>query len=410
MRKVVIMTLGSLGDVQPYVALAQGLQGQGFAVALATSQDFKTLVQEAGVPFLALKVHIEAMATSSQGAQLIKMKISAMKRIWQSMMREMQQSWDDCYQYAQGADLLIYHPKILVAPDIAEKLQIRHVIAHSVPLIASIPEFPFFLLPNTHIGFINKWTYSVMNSLLVMPFKKSINNWRREVLQLPDRSGKPPAVPVLYGFSKLFFPQVKAWPDQVYVTGAWLIQTQQSYRNAELESFLKAGNTPICVTFGSMPMKNPQDFLKKLDLALQKTAQRAIFLSGWSGVQAESTERIFVMKSAPHSDIFRHVSAVIHHGGAGTIAACVHAGKPMVICPFTADQPFWAKQMKKLGLACGPLPEKAMSAKTLADHIQKITHNSCYTEKASRLASCVAQENGIAQAVQVIHTLLNVPC
>src|SRR5690606_3413075 len=140
-----------------------------------------------------------------------------------------------------------------------------------------------------------------------------------------------------------------------------------------LLNFLQAGPPPIAISFSSMPLKKPNKIKEMIEEALAKTGQRGLFITGSSGMDVQHTSNhIFSVNSVPHTWLFPRTSGVTHHGGAGTTAAVLKAGKPMLICPFTGDQPFWANRMHKLQLSTAPLREKEMTVEAFAKRINEL--------------------------------------
>lgn len=106
--------------------------------------------------------------------------------------------------------------------------------------------------------------------------------------------------------------------------------------------------------------------------ALLRSGCRGIVATGWGGMKPQALpEQVFALSEAPHEWLFPRVAAVVHHGGAGTTAAGLRAGKPSVICPFFADQPFWGRQVHRLGAGPEPIAQKRLTSERLA---QAITH------------------------------------
>jgi len=139
---------------------------------------------------------------------------------------------------------------------------------------------------------------------------------------------------------------------------------------------------------------------------LRRVGCRGVIITGWSGMSEVRDEFVYCIPEIPHSWLFPRVSGVIHHGGAGTTAAALAAGKPMIVCPFAGDQPFWARRMQELGVAAKPLREKDMSADRFAERITEIAENQEMARKASRLAEQIATESGVKNTVNFVEKRL----
>jgi len=137
--------------------------------------------------------------------------------------------------------------------------------------------------------------------------------------------------------------------------------------------------------------------------ALQQTGQRGLLASGWGGLQAtELPDTIYQIDAAPHDWLFPQVAAVVHHGGAGTTAAGLRAGKPTVICPFIADQPFWGKVVYARGVGPQPIPQKKLTVEGLAVAIATAVNDVPMQQCAAKLGAQIRAEDGIACAVNLI--------
>jgi sterol 3beta-glucosyltransferase len=114
-----------------------------------------------------------------------------------------------------------------------------------------------------------------------------------------------------------------------------------------------------------------------------------------------------MIEQAPHDWLFPRVKAVVHHGGAGTTAAGLHAGKPTITCPFFGDQPFWGQRVYELGVGPKPIPQKQLTAETLATAIQTAVSDARMVERAAALGEKIRAEDGVARAVEIIEATLN---
>ncbi|MCK7467794.1 MAG: hypothetical protein MZU91_06525 [Desulfosudis oleivorans] len=141
--------------------------------------------------------------------------------------------------------------------------------------------------------------------------------------------------------------------------------------------------------------------------ALMKTGQRGVIAAGWGGMRVmQVPKNVFVLDSVPHGWLFRRMSAVIHHGGAGTTAEGLRAGVPSVIVPFTVDQPFWGKRVKTLGVGPEPIPASKLTSNALADAIQLTIADSKMRERATSIGEAIRMEDGVGKAVNIVRQYL----
>lgn len=178
----------------------------------------------------------------------------------------------------------------------------------------------------------------------------------------------------------------------------------------DLAAFLAAGPPPIYIGFGSIVVDDPNHMTQLIFDAVRLTGRRALVSKGWGGLGAEQLgvpEGVFMLGNCPHDWLFQHVSCVVHHGGAGTTAAGIAAGRSTVIVPFFGDQPFWGAMVAKAGAGPRPIPYKQLTAEKLADAI-KFALEPATSEKASLLAAIIEAEHGADDGAVSFQNHLNI--
>lgn len=199
------------------------------------------------------------------------------------------------------------------------------------------------------------------------------------------------------------------WSDNIDVCGFQFLASHADYEPpAELDAFLKAGSTPIYIGFGSIVVADPAQLTKTLFEAVRQTGQRALISKGWGGLggDVDVPDNIFLLGNCPHDWLFKHVSCVVHHGGAGTTAAGLLQKCPTVIVPFFGDQPFWGSIVARAGAGPPPVPFRLLTADNLAAAINKALEPSTI-QAASGIGEQMALETGTENAVQSFHRHLN---
>jgi sterol 3beta-glucosyltransferase len=215
-------------------------------------------------------------------------------------------------------------------------------------------------------------------------------------------------LPVLHCYSQQVITRPDDWPDHAYVTGYWWLDETNNWQPpADLEAFLANETPPVYVGFGSMIAEDPARVTRIVIEALTQSGQRGVIASGWGGIRpADLPPSIYLLKEAPHDWLFPRMSALVHHGGAGTTAAGLRAGKPTVICPFIADQPFWGNRVAVLGAGPKPIPQKKLNVDDLAAAIRTAATDQAMRTRSEALGAKLRAEDGVAQAVQIIGQLL----
>lgn len=424
---ILILTFGSRGDVQPYIALGKGLQAAGHSVTLCTAEPFESFVTENGLRYGYMSGDILKLIETDAGRGAME----DMGGLWGSIKTMVtltkmakpinKQMMIDSVRVAEDVqpDLVIYHPKALAAVSIAEKHGVPAVMALLQPMMAPTADFPTAGVPALPLGGgYNRLTYKliefgyrqyakevnqVRESMLGLdPFPKSAG-----VLNMPD--GTP--IPILHAFSPHLVPRPSDWPAQAHTTGYWFLDQPNNWEpSPELVAFLDAGDPPVYIGFGSMSGRNPRKTTEAVVGAVRQAGVRAIIATGWGGLDADSLpDTILKIDSAPHDWLFPQMTAVVHHGGAGTTAAGLRAGKPTVICPFFGDQPFWGSQVEKLGVGPKPVPQKKLTADKLAAAIRTAVTDQTMHAHAAALAEQIRAEDGVHTAVDLIESLLPQP-
>ncbi len=155
-----------------------------------------------------------------------------------------------------------------------------------------------------------------------------------------------------------------------------------------------------------MPSRDPQKTYDLITDALRQAGQRGIIASGWGGQVSTQSESIHVLDHAPHDWLFPRVAAVVHHGGAGTTAAGLRAGKPTLVIPHLADQPYWGRRVHELGVGAKPIKRQKLTVEALADGIRQITDDAEMQRKAADLGAQIRSEDGVGNAVKLIEQLI----
>ena len=210
--------------------------------------------------------------------------------------------------------------------------------------------------------------------------------------------------PGLYAFSSLVVPRPKDWPEWIHVTGYWFLQPSQNWEPPDgLMEFLDAGSPPVYIGFGSMTNRKPEEGVEIALEALQESGQRGILLRGWGGMSPDDLPKnVFLLDSIPHTWLFPRMSAVVHHGGAGTTGAGLRSGVPSIVVPHFADQPYWGERVQKLGVGPAPIARWRLTAGSLAKAIRRAVEDTGMRERAAKLGAAIRAETGAQNAVDII--------
>lgn len=408
MSRIAIHTLGTRGDVQPYVALTLKLMARGHTVQLAAPEQFRDLVSAHGVAFAPLPGDFLALLDTPEGKAAIaggrgfSAGFKMLKHIRPLMRRYLDAEWRAAQSFAP--DMIVYHPKSVAAPHIAEKLARPCILASPLPGFTPTSAFPSPLLPIRSLGPFNRVSHLLATKGTALLFGKLIREWRSSALGLtrPSSTGSQPTG-TIYAYSRHVVPVPPDWGSDVLVSGYWFLDSPEWEPDDALRAFLAAGEPPVYVGFGSMPGIDTSRMTSVVIEALNLNGRRGLLLVGGGGALSASAApaNIHFVEHAPHDRLFPLVSAAIHHGGAGTTGAALRAGLPMTICPFFGDQPFWARCTAELGVSPPPLDRKRFTAEAVASSIATM-EQVVMRERAVALGASIRTENGCASAVQFI--------
>ncbi|KAK6442264.1 hypothetical protein LTR95_001514 [Oleoguttula sp. CCFEE 5521] len=214
--------------------------------------------------------------------------------------------------------------------------------------------------------------------------------------------------PVSVTWAPALVPKPKDWASHISVPGFAFLETPAYQPAADLERFLESGPIPIYIGFGSIVLEVPDAMTKLVFEAVKLTGQRVLLSKGWGGMGGMSVpESVFMLEDVPHDWLFRRVSCVVHHGGAGTTAAGIAAGKPTLVVPFFGDQHFWGAMIARAGAGPRPIPHKRLNAAGLSEAIGFCLLPATM-QRAKELAGKIASERGTETGAQSFHQHLNV--
>lgn len=416
MTKIMIQTIGSRGDIQPFIALGKGLQRAGYDVALQTAEAYKSFVEGNGLPYLYMNNEFMKLTESKAGQAATEGggKFALMKQVMPVLRQMLRDEWLAAQQYQP--DAIIYHPKSLGGYHIAEKLDIPAILSLALPLYTQTRAYPLPVMSGLHLGgAVNRLTYKLM-TMATAPYMGVINDFRVNELGLQKRGRfaseliRPDSTPtpILYAYSRHVLPVPEDYPLHVHVTGYWFLDNGASWQPPEeLLRFLDAGEPPVYVGFGSMTGLTGQQRANTVVQALKRAGQRGLLASGWGGLKtSDLPPTVFMLDQAPHDWLFPRMSAVVHHGGAGTTAAGLRAGKPTVIVPFIADQPFWGRVVHELGAGPKPIPQKKLTVETLSSAISQAANDAGIRQQAETIGTKIRTEDGVANAIDILKRYL----
>ncbi|WP_035840491.1 glycosyltransferase [Kitasatospora azatica] len=408
--RILLATAGSRGDVAPYTGLGVRLQQAGHQVTIATHEGFGGLVRAAGLGFRALPVDPRAELASAGGQRLLQAgsgprAVFELLRLGRAFMPAL---GDGLLRAAeQGTDLLLLSSTAApLGQPVAEALGLPCLGVFLQPLAPS-GEFPPVVAGPRSLGRLgNRLAGHAAQAALDRLFAPAVHQLRRR-LGLP-RHRRSPALRTLHGFSPTVLPRPADWHPDLTVTGYWWPAPTLDWQPPpQLTDFLQAGPPPVLVGFGSL-VADAERLGATVGSALRAARVRAIVQTGWTGLQVTgggAADDVLMMDELPHDWLFPQLAAVVHHAGAGTTAAGLRAGIPVVPVPAQLDAPFWSARLTALGVTPGPVPLRTLTAERLAAALRHAVREPGYRDRARAVADRIACEDGAAGVLRAVEQI-----
>ena len=394
--RVTCLTIGSRGDVQPYIALCKGLLERGHKPRIATHREFEGWIRGHGIDFAPVEGDpAELMRICVENGMFTYSFLKEASSKFRGWIDELLSSaWQAC----QGSDLLIESPSAMAGIHIAEALEIPYFRAFTMPWTRTRAYPHAFAVPERKMGgAYNYVTYVMFDNVFWTAIAGQVNRWRRRELGLPATTLDklhPNKVPFLYNFSPSVVVPPLDYSDWIRVTGYWFLDEGKDWEPPQdLADFIakarQDGKKLVYIGFGSIVVSDPAALTTTVVDAVRKADVRCILSKGWSdrlGSKDASKpevplpqDLICQINSAPHDWLFKQIDAAAHHGGAGTTGASLRAGVPTLIKPFFGDQFFFGSRVEDLGVG---ICLKKLNTSVLSRALWEATHSERMIVKA----------------------------
>lgn len=401
---IVLMASGTRGDVQPVIALGKALKSTGHRVRIMAGSNFSAWIESHGLEAFPI-LDMEALMQSELGVKWVESKsqFEQLKYMKALLHANQERYVTDTINGTKGAELLIGG---FVAEPFLQAISEKH----GIPLItAALQPYratrsgPATLMPlRPHSdSILNLWMGRV-GERFMWSIAADVTNVLRTRLDLPTHTAGTyirtmNKIPALYAVSPLVMQDSTA-----RVTGYWFLDEDYT-PPADLLHFIESGDPPVYVGFGSMSSSDPARTVNMIVDALAKVGERGVLARGWSGAAVTNLpSHIHVLDKTSHTWLFPRMAAVVHHGGAGTTAAALRAGKPMFIIPHLGDQPFWGRRMHELGVSVKPIPRPKLTAQNFTSSLDTLLKDSRSHANAAALGEKIRAEDGVENAVNWI--------
>lgn len=369
MRKIILTTIGSLGDLHPFIALALALKGRGFRPVLAVPEDHLVKARAAGLEAVAVlpgfrDVCARLQLNEHDAAKWIMSNQRHM--LEQVVLPELSSCAARLDEAAADAEAIVSSVFVLAAPIVAEKrnLPLIAVILQPMAMLSAYdpPHTPDFRMTrHSPVGPAgarwNRLVYATLRQILHMLYRRRIDAVRVEH-GLPPSGAKfmleagRDAPLTLCCYSPSFGPLAPDASKNALVVGFPMFDSQggaAEMLSPDLQAFLDGGPAPLVFTLGSFAVHAAGNFYTEAATTARRLGKRAILLTGASD-NMPSDSSVFACAYAPHSLLFPRAAAIIHHGGVGTTGQALRAGLPQLVVPYMGDQFDNAHRIGRMGV------------------------------------------------------------
>ena len=402
--KIAICTIGSRGDVQPFLVLGQFLSQSGHQVTVSSAKMYESLASDYEVKYQSFEGDFAAIVDD----EAIKKEVGNNPLTIRQSLKEkvypiIENSLESFYELAMWADVVLYHPKTMI-DGIGESFHHKLVKAYVVPVFTPTEEFTnpvlcFLPFPK----FLNRLSYWFAN-FAMRSFNTPVRNFRNRHGLTQTKSILD--TPAIYGISPSFLERPKDYPQDVHFTGFWTKKSSKQNLSNDLVSFLSDNKKVLLFTLGSMPYKSSTDINKFVKGLTDNLDLKILIVRGWGlkNTQINQNEKVMAVDSAPFDLLFPRADFVVHHGGAGTTAIALKAGIPQMILPVLhpfGDQYFWGRQLEKKGVGVATIPLKKLTVQDLIKNVKKLISEELATN-AKHLKRSIDKENGLLKVKAIL--------
>lgn len=419
-RRVVFATIGSFGDLHPYLALALELVRRGHRAEIATSTLYRERITSLGIGFHPLGPDFNRIqSVPGLVEQVLNPRSGAETLIRDVVMPSLRDSFADLAAAAQGADLLVSHPLTFTARLVAETTPgLRWASTFLAPFTAFSAIDPSVMAEIPFLGALRPLGPTLFRQIHKLVIKRA-REWSTPWHDLRIELGLPPAPDPLFAdqhapdlalglFSPLLGQPQADWPQNSQATGFPFFDAEAtSGLSPDLDAFLNDGPAPVVFTLGTAMVRRPGRFFEESLTAARRLGRRAVILVGRdsrlpTGLVSPSA---LAVPYAPFPLLFPRAAAIVHHGGIGTTAQAMRAGRPMLVVPFGFDQPDNAARVTRLGIA-RTLPIGRYNATRAAANLADLLDSTTCPQQSKTIAATIAAETGTETACDALLTLL----
>lgn len=415
--RIVLTTFGTLGDVHPLIAVALELRRRGHTPVLAVPEIFRQKIEPLGLCFAKVGPTLNP-DDPQQVAMLMDIHKGTERTLREVLFPAIRQSYDELLAAVQadgGADLLLAGELTYQAPVVAEVTGVPWASYVLAPLsFFSAYDAPV-LPPYPQLARLQS-AVPVTGHAIARFARWVTRRWAEPVYRLRAELGLDRGSNVIFDakhapelvlamFSPLLGRPQPDWPLHTEITGFVFYDGDAGRQELppQVEEFLAAGEPPVVFTLGSAAVLDAGPFYEESARAALLAGVRAVLLVGSDPRNIPQTQSadLCVAQYAPYSRIFPRASLIVHQGGVGTTAQAMQAGRPMLVMPYSHDQPDNARRMRRLGIA-GVIRRPDYTAERAARRMRRILGHARFARRAAEVAEQLRLEDGLTAACDAL--------
>jgi UDP:flavonoid glycosyltransferase YjiC (YdhE family) len=420
--RIILSNIGTFGDINPLIAVALELKRRGHQPVLAVPAIYGPKITPLGLEFRPVRPDIDPNNTHLV-AMIYDVRKGTERGLREFLFPVLQDTYDDLTAAATTptrADFMLLGELNYAGPLVAEVTGIPWASYVLAPLSffsafdpPVLPMYPRLARADKAVPGMGR-AIKRLARFVSRKWPQPIYDLRRELglsrgsNPLFDAKHSPDLV--LAMFSKLLGQEQPDWPPHTKITGFCFYDSDAGNATLppHLEAFLNAGPPPLVFTLGSAAVLAAGNFYEFGARAAERLGLRAVLLIGSDArnrPRRTLPESICVAEYAPYSAVFSRASVVIHQGGVGTTAQCLRAGKPMLIMPYSHDQPDNARRMRRLKVA-RVIQRRNFTPLRVAEKLRILIEEPIYARRAQQMALRLRSEDGVGSACNALEELV----
>jgi len=415
--KAILFSIGTRGDIEPFLAIAQLLSSKKWDVLCVFPEQFRETVQQMGIPFKGFDKDFLELLDSEEAKKFMGGQGSFFQRLGYLIkmskvgikLSKKMTDFQHRIQLEEEPDRIIYHPKCNIAIVWGMANPGKSIMVSPIPFMAH-PIDHINALGNNYGKYLNRFSFWITNTIKAVVIKRISRHYRKYYgeIKITASSIKKVMLEIektFYTISPSLFPPPHYWPSQAKVIGHYeRVKTVNWQPDVCLINFLERHEKILFITFGSMSNSNPREKTRIIIDVLKKHNFAAIINTSWGGLEKtdDHPENIIFVNNIPYNWIFPKIYAVIHHGGAGTTHTALKYGCPSLLIPHILDQPYWSKTIS--GLLLGPegIPIKKFSKEKFEYSLIDLMNNQTYKNNAALISGKMKDETNIEKLYDMI--------